>query len=246
MWSILQSVECSPAERGILLAHAALLDSGYRLKRPAHTDSQGIHMTILPSDWKSVAPKYAFAYDNLDMQALVVGNEVNVHVSKPDGDLISVTLLDTESTTWADKVKTHLVDKVKAAETRATPAGPSRPAEPTVPVGTTPQRPPRQPWHPFEVEPNPLLDTRMPQRPQFFTPDGRLFDPNPSPFGPQVPNNWVGPNDPRWGPMIDRNPRVPGMMPRYDPIGPGNIGGDPDNDIIFPTRFGSGLPDYIG
>lgn len=235
MWPLLQSVECTPAERGFLRVHAALLDDGYRLKRPAHVDEHGIHLTILPNDWKAVAPKYAFSYENLDLQALVVDNCLNVHLAKPDGDLLSVSLLESEETTWPAKIQTHLIDKMKP------PVEP----KPAAAAASAPSAPTPQPPYPFGQDP--LRDHRVPfgdprdhrpQRPQFFTPDGGLFDPtNPNPYG-----EWVGPNDPRWRP--GRQPGPGGMMPRFDPVGPGGM--DPDNDILRPPGFGGGLPDYIG
>jgi len=234
MWSFLESVECNASERAVLVSHAALLDNGYRLKRPPHIDTQnGIHLTILPSNWKEAAPAYSFTYEGCDMRALVVGSDININIARGD-KLYNFTFRENEQPeTWREQINRNLNPKKEEEESSS----------------SQPRQAPRADHRDAMINPriDPLRDPRFePVRPIIDPLRDSRFDPLRviDPRFPEHPSTLVGPNDPRWRPMMDPHRDInPGLQPRFDPIGPGGIG-EPDNDILRPTRFG-GWNDYM-
>jgi len=115
-------VGCSSLERGVLMVHACLLDAGYRLKRAHSLDAHGnVHQLVLPHNWKRLAPKYAFEYeDGVDMQALITGTEVHIHVSSGDSssfgtaELVSTILRKDEAALWSSTIRNHVMKKLGA------------------------------------------------------------------------------------------------------------------------------------
>lgn len=68
------------------------------------------------------------------------------------------------------------------------------------------------------------------RRPDLWTPDGNL----------------LGPRHPAWGQMVPGRGGG-GMMPRFDPVGPGPFGGEPDFDHFVPPGMpGMGMPGGLG
>eukprot|EP00435_Cladocopium_sp_Y103_P069987 s320_g34.t1 len=101
--------------------------------------------------------------------------------------------------------------------------------------------------HPSKTKRRPARldpDPEYPERPDRFVPPigdpfrpDFLRDPRPDFW---IPNGLLGPRHPAWGQVLPG--RSGGMMPRFDPIGPG--AGVPDPDHMPVPGRGGGLPTF--
>jgi len=243
------------ADRAILCVHSTMLEHGFQCVACGGEMSDSLvpcvtaaadgsaSLEILPRGWNSSADSFSFTYvhplrgseETFTIKALSMGQNFVVHAasSLSNAELLTVTLTQPTGATvclatmktWQEKIaaticmrllsrhnSTARFEKALAGGEVTTEAsgGTKRPApeeEQPGPGGgeRAPERTPhRDPFTPGFLDPRgrPLL---------FWTPDGGL----------------LGPRHPAWGQVVPGRGGS-GMMPRFDPIGPG--GGEPDHD----------------
>lgn len=223
-----------------------------------------VSMQVVPAGWNSSGDSYAFSYmhplrgseETFTVKALVIGNNLAVHAdsSTPGADLLSITLtvdqenLDGDPTAvaarakeWQEKVAAGVSQRLLSRQNSTARLGAALEATPAqASNGGTKRR---------VVEDQPSqrpgrLDPDDPERPDRFVPPigdpfrpDFLRDPRPDFW---IPNGLLGPRHPAWGQVLPG--RSGGMMPRFDPIGPG--GGVPDPDHMPVPGRGGGLPTF--
>jgi len=245
------------ADRAILCVHSTMLEHGFQcvasggetsgslVPRVTAGADGSVSLEILPRGWNSSADSFSLSYvhplresqESFTIKALSMGQNFVVHAasSLSSAELLTVTLTQpTDSAadpaamkTWQEKISaticmrllsrhnsTARFEKALAggeATTEAT-VGTKRPAPEEERPGTgggerAPERAPHRDRDPFTPG---FLDPRG-RPPLLWTPDGGL----------------LGPRHPAWGQVVPGRGGS-GMMPRFDPIGPG--GGEPDYD----------------
>eukprot|EP00440_Ansanella_granifera_P069161 gb/GFBE01075027.1/.p1 GENE.gb/GFBE01075027.1/~~gb/GFBE01075027.1/.p1 ORF type:complete len:302 (+),score=50.52 gb/GFBE01075027.1/:1-906(+) len=222
-----------------------------------------VSMQLLPPGWNAVADSYTFGYvhplrestDTFTVKALAIAGNLAVHASSSSAgsDLLNVTLsVDQNSADndpasvaarakdWQEKTAAGISQRLLGRQNSTARLGKALEAQPEVSSGTKRPAPedtrPRRPDFDEDMErdrrPFPgMLPSRDPfspgflggDRPVFWTPDGGL----------------LGPRHPAWGQVVPGR-MGGGMMPRFDPIGPG-MDPNPDHAPV-PGIPGSGFP----
>ncbi|CAK9111072.1 Probable proteasome inhibitor, partial [Durusdinium trenchii] len=224
-----------------------------------------VSMQVVPPGWNSFNDSYAFGYlhplrgaeETFVVKALAVGNNLAVHAesSSPGADLLSVILtVDQEhidgdpsavaarAKDWQERIAAEVTQRLLGRNSSTARLGAALQAAPAQAGGnkrrvvedpsTEPERRSERPErdHPERSFVPPVGD---PFRPDFFPDDRRMW---------WLPDGGLlGPRHPAWGQVMPG--RSGGMMPRFDPIGPGEP--DPDH-LPLPGRGGpGGLPTFI-
>mmetsp|Transcript_70537 Transcript_70537/g.218104 ORF Transcript_70537/g.218104 Transcript_70537/m.218104 type:complete len:304 (-) Transcript_70537:20-931(-) len=214
-----------------------------------------VALRILPVGWNATADSYAFGYvhplrgaaETFTVKALAMGESLVVHAasSLSGAELLTVTLAVNKATTadeallktWQEKVAASIalrllnrdsstarlgcaLDGGTAASAPAASArggGTKRPA----PEDERP-RPPNPDDDP-SYEPTTGVPRRDPFSPGFFPPEHR------PPLFWTPDGGLLGPRHPAWGHFVPGRGGG-GLLPRFDPIGPGL--GEPDPDHL--------------
>lgn len=230
-----------------------------------------VTMQVLPAGWNASADSYTFGYihpcrqstDTFTVKALSIGSTLAVHAasSSAGSDLLNVTLnVDQNSTDndpasvvarandWQDKIAAGVALRLLGRQNSTALIGKSLQAEPeardvaggmkrSAPGDPRPVRPDFEDDFDRERRPVPGIspirgDPFSPgflggDRPLLWTPDGGL----------------LGPRHPAWGQVVPGR-MGGGMMPRFDPIGPGMGDPNPDHAPVpgIPGMPGGGFP----
>uniref|UniRef100_A0A7R9ZZS8 PI31 proteasome regulator N-terminal domain-containing protein n=1 Tax=Pyrodinium bahamense TaxID=73915 RepID=A0A7R9ZZS8_9DINO len=253
------SVHSTMLEHGFVCVAAGEPPAGAAPAVATGTDGS-TSLQILPPGWNAAADSYAFGYvhplrgatETFTVKALSMGESLVVHAasSAPGAELLTVTLSVNRSATadeaqlktWQEKTAASIAVRLlglhnstvrlgkaleggaPAAERAA--AGTKRPAPEEERGSRLPPRGDPEPEKDPRYQPGGLPVPGGPRRdpfspgfldperrpPLFWTPDGGL----------------LGPRHPAWGHFVPG--RGGGMMPRFDPIGPG--AGEPDPDHL--------------
>jgi len=254
------------ADRAVLCVHSTMLEHGFQCIASAGETNQNAvpcvtagaegsaSVEILPRGWNSSADNFSLNYvhplrgteETFTIKALSMGQNFVVHAasSLSTAELLTVTLTQPTGTTvdpatlktWQEKIaaticmrllsrhnSTARLEKALAGGEATTEAsgGTKRPApEEERPGPGGGERAPERSPHRDPFTPG-FLDPRG-RPPLLWTPDGGL----------------LGPRHPAWGQVMPGRGGS-GMMPRFDPIGPG--GGEPDPDHMHvPGMFPDG------
>eukprot|EP00931_Biecheleriopsis_adriatica_P095036 TRINITY_DN68667_c0_g1_i1.p1 TRINITY_DN68667_c0_g1~~TRINITY_DN68667_c0_g1_i1.p1 ORF type:complete len:308 (-),score=55.22 TRINITY_DN68667_c0_g1_i1:97-1020(-) len=235
-----------------------------------------ISMQLVPAGWNSVADSYTFGYvhplrestDTFTIKALAIGSSLAVHAasSSAGADLLNLTInVETSSVDndpvsvvarakeWQEKAAAGIAQRLLGRQNSTARLGKALEAHPSAAAGSDRKRPePEDPRPARPARPDFDNDYERDRRP---FPGAPLFrDPfRPGFFGEDRPVFWtpdgglLGPRHPAWGQVIPGRTGG-GMMPRFDPIGPGT--GEPNPDLFVPGIGGiggpDGLPTFIG
>jgi len=259
-------------DRAALAAHAAMLEHGFicvgATEPGADTRAEvmaaeggSATIQILPPGWNASPDSYSFGYvhplrgpaENFTLKALSIGGNLAVHAasSLPASELLSVTLVmgEDRSMEWREKTAASIAMRLlgrhdSTACLGKALAGPKAEAPGSTGGGTKRSAPPEGehprpnplggvgPDQPFVIDPTRPEGPGFRQPPLFWTPDSGML------LGPRHPA-WSGPSMPSRG--------GGGMMPRFDPIGPGM--GEPDPDhlrVPGMPGFPGGFPGFQG
>lgn len=249
-------------DRAALAVHSTMLEHGFvsvgASTAPVLSSASdgAISMQVVPPGWNSSSDSYSFGYvhplrgseETFTVKALSIGSNLAVHAesSTPGGDLLSVTLTvedngDSDSTAaarakdWQEKIAMGVSQRLLSRHNSTARLGSALEAAPAQANSSGTKRrvvedqsaqPPDRPERPDRFVP-PFSD---PFRPDFFGDHRPLWVPD---------GGLLGPRHPAWGQVLPG--RGGGMMPRFDPIGPGEP--DPDH-MRLPGRGGGGLPTF--
>jgi hypothetical protein len=217
----------------------------------------GAVLQILPPGWNTSADVYTFGYihplrqsqESFTIKALTMGQQLVVHAasSVPGGDLLTLNIdiqIDAPADSaavvgrakiWHEKMSSNICARLlqrqnstaklgkflaQDADTAASSSA-KRPAPPDAESPAS-RRPPD--GHPM---PDPFSPTFS--NPFFGDTGPLIWTPDRS-GGSMGGGMLIGPRHPAWGQAVPGRFGGSGMMPRWDPIGPGS--GEPDNDLL--------------
>jgi len=262
-------------DRAALCVHGTMLEHGFVCGSPAVTASAdgAATLQILPSGWNAAPDSYAFSYvhplrgasETFTVKALSMGESgsfvVHAASSVPGAELLTVTLSlpqgaadEAQLMSWQEKIATTIALRLLARHNSTARFGKvleaAEPAAAEKAGGTKRPAPeeerPRPPQFP-EDDPRylpggaPVPGFRDPFSPGFLDPERRpplLWTPD---------GGLLGPRHPAWGQVVPVGGRGGGggMLPRFDPIGPGT--GEPDFDHLRMPGFEPGhFPGFQG
>jgi len=214
-----------------------------------------VSLQILPAGWKSATgERYSFAYnhplkgpaEDFSMKCIAIGSSLAVHAasSVPGTDLLTVTLDASQSLTadaapsarateWQDKTAASIARKLLARHDSILVTGTQKSLQVSNTAASDRERPAASVEYPPPRHPSHNDGSDMPWR----SPFGPVFPgQEPSPvWMPQGGGSLLGPRHPAWGGGLPgRFGGGAGMMPRFDPVGPGLGEPDPDHMPVFP------------
>lgn len=251
-------------DRAALAVHSTMLEHGFvsvgASTAPVLSSASdgAISMQVVPPGWNSSSDSYSFGYvhplrgseETFTVKALSIGSNLAVHAesSTPEGDLLSVTLTvedngDSDSTAaaarakdWQEKIAMGVSQRLLSRHNSTARLGSALEAAPAQANSSGTKRRVVE-----DQSAQPPDRPERPDRPGFVPPFSDPFRPD---FGDHRPfwpdGGLLGPRHPAWGQVMPG--RGGGMMPRFDPIGPGEP--DPDH-MRLPGRGGfGGLPTF--
>lgn len=224
-------------------------------------------LQVLPAGWNASADSFTFSYihplrgeaESFTVKMIAIGETLTVHAASSlnGGELLNALLnvnrgaaaVSTETQAasvkdWQEKTAAGIALRLLSQHNSTARLGKSLDGASGIPAesGSGARRPSErerpQPGREPLREDNPrFTPQRDPFSPGFFDQDRRppLF------WAPDGGGGLVGPRHPAWGQVVPGGMGSGGMMPRFDPIGPGMIDPDPDH-FRDPGRFPDGGP----